>query len=72
LERTDLGRQTYVDGGKQETARLGGTNTGMASGYQLDASAAARLHAQLRAVDGLHPGAVSARRLLHGGILGST
>jgi hypothetical protein len=45
LGRTYLDRPTYVVS-KQETARLAGTNTSVASGYELDASsAAAWLHA---------------------------
>ena len=45
MERTYLDRPTYVVS-KQETARLAGTNTSVASGYELDASsAAAWLHA---------------------------
>jgi hypothetical protein len=44
LERTYLDRPTYVVS-KQEAARLAATKTSVASGYELDASAAAWLHA---------------------------
>jgi len=40
LERTYLDRSTCVVS-NQEAARLAGTNTSVASGYELDASAAA-------------------------------
>jgi hypothetical protein len=52
LERTYLDRPAYVVS-KQEAARLAGTNTSVASGHELDACAAAWLHAELRAGDGL-------------------